>query len=198
MVTSEFLQHSQLSHYGSFDIQALWETEGQSNSVQAGPSRGLGHWERGPFHTRQISFPPSLGTVKDTHQGTSLCPTACLATTTPPSKIFSVYVYVYNRPLWLTLHFFLVLPRPLRSASPLTCILRGTLSTYLPTTEIQNHKGITGVNASITDPADSPSDVLTENRRAPSDKNREIWFVHPSSRGLSGRLPECKWNSRVL
>lgn len=116
----------------------------------------VAHWERGPFHTRQISFPPSLGTLKDTHQGTSLCPTACLATTTPCQHILCVSVCMYVcTPLSppSPLHCVLILPQPLRSASYLTCILRGTLLTYLPTTEIQNHKGITRVNAFYYSPS---------------------------------------------
>lgn len=54
-----------------------------------------------------------------------------------------MYVCLYVHPPHPPPACFLILAKPLRSASYLTCILRGSLLTYLPTTEAQNHKGIT-------------------------------------------------------
>lgn len=115
---------------GSSRPVSLWESEeGQSDSVwQAGPRRGLGHWERGPFHTRQISFPPCPGTLKDAHQGTSLCPYGLSAHDNPqPSYsecVCTFHVHILLSPSPSSLHCLFLLPQARRSASSLTCILR--------------------------------------------------------------------------
>lgn len=111
-------------------------------------------------------------------------------------------VYIYTPLHSLSSAFLLPYPSTtpeVSFVSDLTCILRRTLLTYLPTTEIQNHKGITNVNAFHCSPSWlSVRGSHRKKKRPPSGKNREIWFVHPSSRSLSGRLPECKSASRVL
>lgn len=75
---------------------------------------------------------------------------------------------------------FLLLPQPLRSASSLTCILREPLWHICPRLVMPSWFCISVWMLSIAAPADYISDFPTENRRVPSGKNREIWFVYPA------------------
>lgn len=79
---------------------------------------------RGPFHTRQISFSPSLGTVKETHQGTSLCPCSLSGYYNP---LLTFCVCMWSNPL------------PYPCSIPEVSFVsdlhsKRTLLTYLPTT----------------------------------------------------------------
>lgn len=122
-------------------------------------------------------------------------PTVVLQPIWPRQHPHENYEYAYTSPPSTSPpHFFLIHPQTLRSASSLTCILSGLLLTCLSTTTIQNRKSITRVTALA--PADFVWEVLMKNRRAPSHKNRGIWFVQPSSCGLSGCLP--KSDSEIL
>lgn len=95
MMPSEFLQHSCIPSSQLKVIMspwALWDSVAQSDSVSRLDLVGAWVTEREDHFTPVRSHSHPAWALKDTHQGTSLCPTACLATTTPVS-ISSVYVY---------------------------------------------------------------------------------------------------------
>lgn len=203
MMPSEFLQHSfihtQLSHYQPFDIQALWESEGQSDSVSRLDLAGAWVTQREDHFTPVTSHShPAWAHWKTPIRGPAFAPTACLATTAPYPHIHCVYVH-----FMCMLHFLFAPSLSLPCISSLSFLnpevsfvsdlhSKRSLLTYLPTIWVWVSLWI----LSIATPADSLSDFLTGNRRASSGKNRDIWFVYPSSRGLSGRRPKCKSDSR--
>lgn len=132
--------------------------------------------ERGPFHTRQILFPPSLDALKDTHQGISLCPWACLATTTPYQHSVCVCAFLPHPSSEVSFIFDLHSKRNL-----LTSLW---FSVWTPSTA-------------------APSDSLLDWK---SGKSTEIWFVYVRNRSSSGHtFPNArqitvfwKWNGVEL
>lgn len=130
------------SHYESFDIQALWVSAAQSRGVSRLDLAGA--WVTGRedhFTPVRSHSHPAWAQWKTPIRGPAfaLRPVWPLQ---PPASIFSGHVHMYALHIYIyasPLHYFLILPQPLRSAWFLTCILRGTLLTYLPTTEIQSH-----------------------------------------------------------
>lgn len=164
---SSYSIHSQLSHYKPLIYRLFWESEGQSNSVSRLDLAGAWVTERGDHFTPVRSHShPAWAHWKTPIRGPAFAPTACLATTTPYPHIRCVYMYI-PPPSPSPLHFFLILPQPLRSALSLTCILRGLFWHICPQLVMPLWLWISVWMLSIAAPADSLSDFLTGNRGAP-------------------------------
>lgn len=162
----------------------------KSGNLKQGSSRLTyqrpGSREGGTISHPSDFIPPSLGTLKDTHQGSSLCPFGlsghykplhiCVCALTHRFYPFPLCISSSNFPeprgqhhVWPAFFFFLKEPF-WHICPPLVMLLWFWNSVWM---------------LSIAAPAGSLSDFLTENTRVPGGLNREIWFVLPSSQGLS-------------
>ena len=99
-------------------------------------------------------------------RGPGFAPMACLATATP-LPLYPVCICTPSPPPLSPQHFSLILLPPLRSASALTCILRGLFWHICPRLVMPLWFWASVWMLSMAAPADSLSELLTGNRAGP-------------------------------